>query len=382
MAEGVQRTAQQLSQPGSARAAIRTSLLRHAAESSGGTGRRGCLIVAMATEQAHDPDIAARARTMFERLQTLYAAAIVRGQANGEFAERDPQAMARFLVCQIQGMRVLGKTGSLRRSHATASSRSTRAAPLGDVRHPAGRLLSAAARLLHRQRGAAFHSGRPWRIVLGRANGHFLVCRAVCGHADYRRAPRRPFWPQPRILPRLDGIHRRLAAVRFRLVALGPHCRARAAGHHRCGHGAAGTRLRPGHFSGVRKTAGAQPVRCGVWPGLGYRAGAGRCPDRAEPVRYGMARGIPGQPAVGPAGDPVRHPAVEADRRTRFGQAGPRRHGLVDADAGAADRTADRRPRGRMALVVLAVAGRRAPAGPLLLALRKQAGAGRRGAAA
>ncbi|TWI62578.1 TetR family transcriptional regulator [Pseudoduganella lurida] len=112
MAEGLQVTAEQLSQPGSARAAIRTALLRHAVQSSGSTGRRGCLIVAMATEQAaHDPDIAERARGMFERLQQLYAAAIVRGQASGELPARDAQALARFLVCQIQGMRVLGKTG-------------------------------------------------------------------------------------------------------------------------------------------------------------------------------------------------------------------------------------------------------------------------------
>lgn len=112
MAEGLKVTAEQLSQPGPARAAIRAALLRHATQSSGGAGRRGCLIVAMATEQAaHDPEIAARARGMFERLQQLYAAAIVRGQAGGEFPERDAQPMARFLVCHIQGMRVLGKTG-------------------------------------------------------------------------------------------------------------------------------------------------------------------------------------------------------------------------------------------------------------------------------
>jgi TetR/AcrR family transcriptional repressor of nem operon len=112
MAEGLQLTAEQLSQAGSARAAIRASLLRHASEASDDAGRRGCLVVAMATEQAaRDPEIAARAGAMFARLQQLYAAAIVRGQTDGEFAEREPQAMARFLVCQIQGMRVLGKTG-------------------------------------------------------------------------------------------------------------------------------------------------------------------------------------------------------------------------------------------------------------------------------
>jgi TetR/AcrR family transcriptional repressor of nem operon len=35
------------------------------------------------------------------------------GQASGEISERDEQALARFLVCQIQGMRVLEEPGVL-----------------------------------------------------------------------------------------------------------------------------------------------------------------------------------------------------------------------------------------------------------------------------
>jgi TetR/AcrR family transcriptional repressor of nem operon len=113
MANGLKLTAELLSQPGSAKAAIRASLLRHASEASGDPGRRGCLVVAMATEMAaHDPEIAERTGRMFRRLQQLYAGAIVRGQVSGEIAERDEQSLARFLVCQIQGMRVLGKTGA------------------------------------------------------------------------------------------------------------------------------------------------------------------------------------------------------------------------------------------------------------------------------
>lgn len=113
MAAGLKATADLLSQPGSARAAIHASLLRYVALSSGDAGRRGCLVVAMATESAaHDADIAERTGRMFRRLQQLYAGAIVRGQASGEFREGDEQALARFLVCQIQGMRVLGKTGA------------------------------------------------------------------------------------------------------------------------------------------------------------------------------------------------------------------------------------------------------------------------------
>ncbi|AIO37991.1 helix-turn-helix transcriptional regulator [Burkholderia sp. AU19243] len=112
MADGLKATADLLSQPGAVKDAIRQSLLRYARLSVGEAGRRGCLAVAMTTEMAsRDPDVAERTARMFRRLQQLYAGAIVRGQASGEIPERDEQALARFLVCQVEGMRVLGKTG-------------------------------------------------------------------------------------------------------------------------------------------------------------------------------------------------------------------------------------------------------------------------------
>jgi TetR/AcrR family transcriptional repressor of nem operon len=111
--EGLKATADILAQPGSAKDAIRQSLLRHARASSDEAGRRGCLVVMMTTEMAaHDPDIAQRTRRMFQRTEQLYASAVIRGQAAGEISEGDEQAKARFLVCQIQGMRVLGKSGA------------------------------------------------------------------------------------------------------------------------------------------------------------------------------------------------------------------------------------------------------------------------------
>lgn len=110
---GLKATADLLSQPGPVKDAIRASLLRYAALSVGDAGRRGCLAVSMTTEMAaRDADVAERTGRLFRRLQQLYAAAIVRGQAGGEIPERDEQDMARFLVCQIQGMRVVGKTGA------------------------------------------------------------------------------------------------------------------------------------------------------------------------------------------------------------------------------------------------------------------------------
>ncbi|WP_186223133.1 TetR/AcrR family transcriptional regulator [Burkholderia gladioli] len=112
MADGLKATADILAQPGAVKDAIRDSLLRYASLSVGAAGRRGCLVVAMTTEMAaHDAEVAERSGRMFRRLQQLYAGAIVRGQASGEIAERDEQVLARFLVCQIEGMRVLGKTG-------------------------------------------------------------------------------------------------------------------------------------------------------------------------------------------------------------------------------------------------------------------------------
>ncbi|WP_414449059.1 TetR/AcrR family transcriptional regulator [Burkholderia sp. 22PA0099] len=114
MSSGLKASADILSQPGAVKPAIRDSLLRYARLSIGDAGRRGCLVVAMATEMAaHDAEVAERTGRMFRRLQQLYAGAIVRGQASGEIAERDEQVLARFLVCQIEGMRVLGKTGVL-----------------------------------------------------------------------------------------------------------------------------------------------------------------------------------------------------------------------------------------------------------------------------
>jgi TetR/AcrR family transcriptional repressor of nem operon len=112
-AQALKTTADILSQPNPARQAIRESMLRHARSSSGVEGRRGCLLVAVANELvAQEPEVNQRIVRMLDRTQQLYASAIIRGQAAGEFREGDEQEMARFLVCLIEGMRVLGKTGA------------------------------------------------------------------------------------------------------------------------------------------------------------------------------------------------------------------------------------------------------------------------------
>ena len=59
-----------------------------------------------------DVEISALISRMFRRMQDLFAGAVIRGQASGEIAgDLDERAIARMLLCTIQGLRVLGKTG-------------------------------------------------------------------------------------------------------------------------------------------------------------------------------------------------------------------------------------------------------------------------------
>ena len=102
----------------SPKAAIKEAFSRQVEESSGNEGLRGCFIVLSAVEMLPgDEDVSTRISRLFRRLQDLYAAAVIRAQALGEIdPEVDERTLARFLVCQIQGMRVLGKAGADRES--------------------------------------------------------------------------------------------------------------------------------------------------------------------------------------------------------------------------------------------------------------------------
>lgn len=100
----------------SPKAAIREAFSRQVVASSGKEGLRGCFVVLAAVEMLPgDKDVLPRISRLFRRLQDLYAAAIIRAQALGEIDPgMDERALARFLVSQIQGMRVLGKAGAER----------------------------------------------------------------------------------------------------------------------------------------------------------------------------------------------------------------------------------------------------------------------------
>lgn len=98
----------------SALAGVRKCLAGYADRTSGVAGKRGCLVVATAMElAAHDPEVEQRLRRFFNTLETRLAKALERARASGEVATGvEPKTAARLLVCLVEGMRVVGKTGS------------------------------------------------------------------------------------------------------------------------------------------------------------------------------------------------------------------------------------------------------------------------------
>ena len=102
-----------LQESGSAKVAIRKALLRYAQLSIGMAGQRGCLLLATATEMVpHDAEIAHRASRMFADIQHSFADAIQRGKDAGEITRKvDSATLAQLLLCLVQGMRAVGKTG-------------------------------------------------------------------------------------------------------------------------------------------------------------------------------------------------------------------------------------------------------------------------------
>ena len=112
-AASLQRIGDTLAQPGSARAAIRETLIGYAQRAAIPQGQPSCLITVAAMEMMpEDAEVTALITRMFRRIQDLFAAAVIRGQASGEIARsRDERAIARHFLCTIQGLRVLGKSG-------------------------------------------------------------------------------------------------------------------------------------------------------------------------------------------------------------------------------------------------------------------------------
>ncbi|WP_433435670.1 TetR/AcrR family transcriptional regulator [Nonomuraea sp. CA-141351] len=108
---GQRNVVEPLSQPGPALPAIRAFLDSYVAECLADELRRGCMVVNSAVEFAsRDGAVAAKVAASWAELETALAATLVRARAQGEIPpEKDPYALARFLLVLLQGLRVLGR---------------------------------------------------------------------------------------------------------------------------------------------------------------------------------------------------------------------------------------------------------------------------------
>ena len=104
---------------------LRAYLAGYVDRTSGASGRRGCLLVATAMELAgHDAEVDLRIGSFFKAMEARVADALSRAKAAGKLADGvEPASAARILVCFVEGLRVVGKTGTTPiRSQATADA--------------------------------------------------------------------------------------------------------------------------------------------------------------------------------------------------------------------------------------------------------------------
>jgi TetR/AcrR family transcriptional repressor of nem operon len=106
------RLAERLNAPVPPQEALRNALLHYARSASVLAAQRSCLITNTTLEmQTGDDALRERIASIHRRMATLLAATVIRGQASGAFnSTLDEKAVSNFLLCVIQGLRVLGRT--------------------------------------------------------------------------------------------------------------------------------------------------------------------------------------------------------------------------------------------------------------------------------
>lgn len=96
---------------------LHAALLFYVGLSYGAIGVQGCLTIATAVEMtSSDPEIARKVATVFARREAHLAELIEKGQDDGSIpADVDREGTARMMLCLLQGLRVVGKTGRTRK---------------------------------------------------------------------------------------------------------------------------------------------------------------------------------------------------------------------------------------------------------------------------
>lgn len=80
--------------------------------------RRGCLLANTAVELApHDPEVAERISRYIRRTEDAFERALLRARSAGDISEeKNPRALARFLVNSLHGLRVTARAGADRQT--------------------------------------------------------------------------------------------------------------------------------------------------------------------------------------------------------------------------------------------------------------------------
>jgi TetR/AcrR family transcriptional repressor of nem operon len=76
--------------------------------------RRGCLLANSAVELApHDPEVARRISRYVQRTEDAFEQALERARTAGDISQdKDPRALARFLVNNLHGLRIMARAGA------------------------------------------------------------------------------------------------------------------------------------------------------------------------------------------------------------------------------------------------------------------------------
>lgn len=92
---------------------VRDCLNGYVDRSCGPGGKRGCLLIATAMElAAKDAEVGQRIRKFFATYEERLVATLVLAREQNELADGvEPAHAARILLCMMEGLRVLGKTG-------------------------------------------------------------------------------------------------------------------------------------------------------------------------------------------------------------------------------------------------------------------------------
>ncbi len=107
----IARLARSLKSERPSREVLRAGLLYYVRTAADLTDVRACFITNTALELLpQDAEVGALVREIFRRMAAIWMAAAVRAQEAGIFnKDLDQEAMGNFLMCTIQGLRILGK---------------------------------------------------------------------------------------------------------------------------------------------------------------------------------------------------------------------------------------------------------------------------------